>query len=98
MISRFSFPTRIVFGPGAVRELGNEAREIGIARPLVVTDRGVSACGLAEQVLAEARRASLAPTLFEDVHPNPVEENVQEGLEAYRRGNCDGIIGLGGGS
>ena len=25
MISRFSFPTRIVFGPGAVRELGNEA-------------------------------------------------------------------------
>ena len=98
MISRLSFPTRIIFGPAAVRELGNEARAIGIARPLVVTDRGVAACGLAGQVLAEARHAGLAPTLFEDVDPNPVEKNVEEGLEAYRRGNCDGIIGLGGGS
>jgi alcohol dehydrogenase class IV len=98
MISRFSFPTRIVFGPGAVRELGNEAKQLGIARPLLVTDRGVVACGLAEQILAESRRAGLAPTIFEDVNPNPVEKNVQDGVEAYRRGKCDGIIGLGGGS
>jgi len=98
MISRFSFPTRIVFGVGAIRELGNEAKQLGIARPLVVTDRGVVACGLAEQILAEARRAGLAPALFADVNPNPVEQNVQEGLEAYRRENCDGVIGLGGGS
>ena len=97
-ISRFSFPTRIVFGSGAVRELGNEAKQLGITRPLLVTDRGVSACGLAEQILAESRRAGLAPSLFEDVNPNPVEKNVQDGVEAYRRGNCDGVIGLGGGS
>ncbi len=98
MISRFSFPTRIVFGAGAVRELGNEARQLGITRPLVVTDHGVVACGLAEQILAEARRAGLAHTLFAEVNPNPVEKNVQEGLEAYRRENCDSVIGLGGGS
>jgi len=98
MISSFSFPTRIVFGPGAVRELGNEAKLLGIARPLLVTDPGVVACGLAEQVLAESHRAGLAPAVFEDVNPNPVEKNVQDGLEAYRRGNCDGVIGLGGGS
>ncbi len=69
-----------------------------IARPLLVTDRGVVACGLAELVLKEARRAGLAPALFDGVDPNPVEKNVQGGLEAYRRGNCDGVIGLGGGS
>jgi alcohol dehydrogenase class IV len=98
MISRFSFPTRIVFGAGTVRELGNEAKLLGIARPLLVTDHGVVACGLAQKVLAESRRAGLAPSLFEDVNPNPVERNVQDGLEAYRRGDCDGVIGLGGGS
>jgi alcohol dehydrogenase class IV len=98
MISRFSFPTRIVFGPGAVRELGNEATQLGIARPLLVTDCGIVACGLAEKILAESRQAGLAPTLFEDVDPNPVEKNVQDGVEAYRRGKCDGVIGLGGGS
>ena len=97
-ISRFSFPTRIIFGPGALHELGSEAKLLGIARPLLVTDRGVVACGLAEQVLAELRRAGLSATLFDDVNPNPVEKNVLDGLEAYQRGNCDGIIGLGGGS
>src|SRR5579862_8154183 len=98
MISIFSFPTRIVFGPGAVRELGSEAKQLGIGRPLVVTDRGVVACGLADQILAEMRRAGLASELFADVDPNPVEKNVQEGIEVYRQGNCDGVIGLGGGS
>jgi len=98
MLNRFSFPTRIIFGAGALRELGGEAKLFHIARPLLVTDRGVVACGLAEIVLAEARRAGLCPTLFEDVSPNPVEMNVLEGLEAYRRGNSDGVIGLGGGS
>jgi alcohol dehydrogenase class IV len=97
-ISRFSFPTRIVFGPGAVRELASEAQLLGISRPLLVTDRGVIACGLAGQVLKEARRAGLAAALFEGVDPNPVEKNVHDGLEAYRRGNCDSVIGLGGGS
>ena len=98
MISTFSFPTRIVFGRGALRELGSAARPLRIARPLVVTDRGVVACGLADQVFEEARRAGLDPVLFAEVDPNPVEKNVLDGLAAYRRGNCDGVIGLGGGS
>ena len=84
--------------PGALRELGAEAKQLGIRRPLVVTDPGVVACGLAEQIVAEARRAGLAPSLFAGVDPNPVEKNVREGLDAYRRENCDGVIGLGGGS
>lgn len=98
MISRFSFPTRIIFGSGAVRELGDEAQRLGIRRPLLVTDHGVAACGVAEQVLVEARRAGLTPALFAGVDPNPVEKNVQDGLKAYRHGGCDGVIGLGGGS
>lgn len=98
MISHFSFPTRIVFGPGALNELGDEAKQLAMRRPLVVTDPGVVACGLAEQVLAAARRAGLAPSLFGGVDPNPVEKNVRDGLDAYRQANCDGVIGLGGGS
>ena len=98
MISQFSFPTRIVFGPGVLRELGAEARQLGIRRPLVVSDSGVVACGLAQRVLDESRRAGLVPSLFADVNPNPVEKNVQDGLDAYRQGNCDGVIGVGGGS
>lgn len=97
-ISIFAFPTRIVFGPGALRELGNEAKRLGMHRPLLVTDRGVLQCGLAEKVSENGQRAGLSFTLFDGVSPNPVEENVLEGLKRYRDGHCDGIVGLGGGS
>ena len=43
-------------------------------------------------------RARLALRLFAEVSPNPVEKNVLDGLESYRQGNCDSVIGLGGGS
>ncbi len=97
-ISIFAFPTRIVFGPGALRELGGETGRLGMKRPLLVTDRGVVGCGLADRVSAEAKRAGLSLTLFDGVSPNPVEQNVFDGLEKYRAGKCDGIIALGGGS
>jgi alcohol dehydrogenase class IV len=97
-ISIFAFPTRIVFGPGALRELGGETGRLGMKRPLLVTDRGVVGSGLADRVSAEAKRAGLSLTLFDGVSPNPVEQNVFDGLEKYRAGKCDGIIALGGGS
>jgi 4-hydroxybutyrate dehydrogenase len=97
-ISMFAFPTRILFGAGALGELGEEARRLGIKRPLLVTDRGVVQCGLADRVRAEAQRAGLPLAVFDGVNPNPVEKNVLDGLEQYRDGNCDGIIALGGGS
>jgi 4-hydroxybutyrate dehydrogenase len=97
-ISIFAFPTRIVFGAGALRQLGNEAKRLGMKRPLLVTDRGVVECGLAERVTAEAKRAGLSLTLFDGTSPNPVEKNVFDGLERYGEGKCDGIIALGGGS
>lgn len=97
-ITVFAFPTRIVFGVGALRELGNEAKRLGIKRPLLVTDRGVVACGLAERITAEAKRAGLPLVIFDGVSPNPVEQNVADGLEKYRDANCNGIFALGGGS
>ncbi len=97
-ISVFAFPTRIVFGAGAARELGSETKRLRAKRPLLVTDRGVVECGLAERISEEAKRAGLFLTQFDGVSPNPVEKNVSDGLERYREGKCDGIIALGGGS
>jgi alcohol dehydrogenase class IV len=97
-ISIFSFPTRIVFGAGAIRELGGEAKRLGIERPLLVTDRGIVQCGIADRIIEEGKRSGLSLTIYDGVNPNPVEQNVLQGLETYRAGKCDGIIGLGGGS
>lgn len=95
-ISVFSFPTRVIFGAGALAELNTEIRRFGMRRPLLVTDSGVARAGHVERVKAAAGNVALA--VFEGVSPNPTEANIFDGLEHYRLENCDGIIALGGGS
>ncbi|MGH9447116.1 MAG: iron-containing alcohol dehydrogenase [Terriglobia bacterium] len=95
-ISVFAFPTRTIFGAGAIGKLGDEIVHLGIRRPLLVTDRGVVQAGLIERVTDAAKSVSFA--IFDDVSPNPTEENVLEGIERYRRERCDGVVAVGGGS
>ncbi len=97
-LSRFFFPTRIVFGVGALRQLGDEIRRLAMRHPLMITDRGVVQCGLAERVTSAAARAGVSLTVFDGVSPNPTEENVAAGLARYREEHCDGIVAVGGGS
>ncbi len=97
-LSLFAFPNRIVFGAGALGELGNELNRLKVRRPMLVTDPGVVQCGLAERVIAECLRAGLTLPVFDAVSPNPVEQNVLDGATRYREAQCDGVIGLGGGS
>jgi choline dehydrogenase len=87
-------PTRLVHGPGAVARLGDVARELGMARPLLVTDPGVAAAGLAERALGHIDDA----VVFDRVRPNPDIALVDEGARLYAESGCDGLVGLGGGS
>ncbi|MGZ5957933.1 MAG: iron-containing alcohol dehydrogenase, partial [Myxococcaceae bacterium] len=97
-ITVFSWPTRVVLGPGALRRLPEEVRRLGLHRPLVVTDAGVVKAGLVDRVISILGEAGLVHVLFDRVTPDPTERDVFAGLEAYRTGGCDGIIALGGGS
>ena len=98
MTTYWSFPTRVVFGVGAVAELGNETKRLGKTRALIVADKGVVAAKLNEPVEKALAAAGLTSVLFADVDPNPVEKNVHDGVAAYREAKADIIIALGGGS
>ncbi|AQA19226.1 alcohol dehydrogenase [Halioglobus japonicus] len=96
--ANWSYPTAIRFGAGRIRELAQACREAGMARPLLVTDRGLAELpmvAIARQILAEA---GLGDALFSGVDPNPNEHNLASGLAAYRDGEHDGVIAMGGGS
>ncbi len=94
-ISVFTFPNRIVFGNGASRTLGEELSKLGIKRPLVVTDQGLIEAGLVEGVVGALEHPSF---VFSGVQANPTEDDVLAGLERYGSAQCDGLIGMGGGS
>ena len=98
MISRFSFPTRIVFGEGAVQEVGTLAAGLGAKRALIVADRGVVAVGLTEPVAKSLASAGIEHRVFDGISPNPTEENVDTGAAAYRNFGADLVVGVGGGS
>lgn len=90
-----SYLTTVNFGIGAASSLLQVMSEVGLSRPLIVSDAGIVAAGLLDRpefsALTELPR-------FLDVPPNPTESAVLMGLEAYRRGKCDGVIAIGGGS
>ena len=98
MRGNWTFPTKVVFGAGRVRDLPKTLGSAGIARPLVVTDAGMRDLPMIaalQELLSEAR---LAATLFSNVKGNPVGANVTDGVDAYRNGGCDGVVAVGGGS
>ncbi len=99
-LSTFSFPTTTIFGVGALSELPNRLRGLGLNRPLVVTDPGLvhtEAFTLLEQTLGKERRGR-DWFVYSSVHPNPIEQDVIKGAEAYHASRCDSVIAFGGGS
>src|SRR5690348_5761753 len=87
--------TLIQFEPGAVRLVKEECARFNIARPLIVTDKGVRAAGLLDRLTVHLKDG--AP-VYDGTQSNPTETSVLEATRLYKESQCDGVIGLGGGS
>jgi 4-hydroxybutyrate dehydrogenase len=97
-VVELAWPTRVVLGPGALARLPAHLARLGVRRPLVVTDAGVVKAGLAARLYAVLEAAGVRGARFEEVQPNPTDRDADAGLAAYRRGGCDGLVAIGGGS
>ncbi|MDJ0666852.1 MAG: iron-containing alcohol dehydrogenase [Desulfobacterales bacterium] len=94
----WNYPTAIRFGAGRISELPEVCRELGMTRPLLVTDPGLAALPLIADAAAGCRTAGLGCEVFADLQGNPVAKNVDDGVAAFRAGGHDGVIAFGGGS
>ena len=97
-ISQFNFPTTIRFGAGVIAELPAYLGNNNLKRPLISTDPVIAGLGFFKQIVADLTAKGFAITLFHDIHKNPVKSDVYNGADAYDQGNCDCIIGIGGGA
>ncbi len=96
-ITRFAFPTTIHFGPGARKLVGVHLRELGLRRPLVVTDRGLAALPVLAEFMHHLE-TELQTGVYSGVHGNPTASQVTEGVVAYKAHRADCVIGFGGGA
>lgn len=94
----WSFPTKVVFGQGALATLPEHVKNLTKKRALVVADPGVLKAGIAEKVRKTLESGGIAAMIFDRVDPNPVEQNVVDGVAAFKSHNADIIISVGGGS
>jgi len=95
-LHRFAFPTSIVFGAGARKEVAGHLIAAGCSRPLVVTDRGVAALPMFGGFLRDLQ--GVAHAVFSGIGGNPVRGQVAHGTHAYREHRADSVIGIGGGA
>ena len=94
----WNFPTLMRFGIGRIAELPEACKQLGLKRPLIVTDPGLAALPMIKEAIERNAAAGLPTGLFADVKGNPIGKNVEDGLKVFRAGKHDGVIAFGGGS
>ncbi len=97
-VRSFEIPTVMKHGLGAIETLADEAKALGMKRPLVVTDSGIVKAGLLPRATDPLKAGNVSFAVFDKVAPNPPIAIVDAGAVVYADETCDGIIGFGGGS
>jgi len=94
----FVLPTKIVYGPGCIKELPAQLSFFGGKRPIVVTDGGVQKAGIAKRITDLLDAEGISYIVYDGVEANPKDVNVEEGAQIARVFGADSIIAVGGGS
>ena len=98
MANRFVLNETSYHGSGAIQSISGEAIGRGFRKAFVCSDPDLLKFGVTKKVLDVLDQASLAYEIYSDIKPNPTSENVQSGVEAFRKSGADYIIDIGGGS
>ena len=94
----WTFPIPIAYGSGRLSEIGQRCAAMGLSNPLIVTDKGSRDLPFISQLHEYLAEAGLSSGIFSDISPNPRDDEIGAGREAFRSGNHDAIIAIGGGS
>ena len=100
MTTTWNFPTRIVFGVGALAQADSELRRLigDKARILTVTDPGVAKAGLAQRAEDALTNAGFSVERFEGVSTNPTDDEVEAAAHAYSKARAKAVVAIGGGA
>ena len=98
MIATINLPRILRVGAGASREVATTLQQLGLSRPLLVTDPFMVQCGYAQRIGDTLAAAAVEYGQFSDSVPDPTTDSIDAGLSALRAGDYDCLLALGGGS
>ena len=98
MASRIVLNTISYHGHGAVENIVPELKSRGYKKAFVCTDPDLIKFGVAAKVTDLLDREGFPYEVYSNIKANPTIENVQSGVEAFRKADTDCIVAIGGGS
>ena len=97
-MATYYVPSINIMGAGCLQELGPAISDLGFKKALVVTDKFLVSCGVAEKVTNILKEQNIEFEIYDEVSPNPTCEVVNNALVELKRNECDFVVSIGGGS
>ena len=94
----WNYPTTMWVGENRVNDIAQACKNLNLLKPLFVTDKGLAETDIVKKTISILKNEKINVELFSNVVGNPTGTNVNEGVESFRKNNCDGVICFGGGS
>ena len=98
MANRFVLNETSYHVAGAIKDIATEAKGRGFKKAFVCSDPDLIKFGVTKKVIDVLEGAGLDYEIYSNIKPNPTIENVQTGVEAFKKSGADYLIAIGGGS
>ena len=98
MANRFVLNETSYHGAGAILEIATEAKGRNFKKAFVCSDPDLIKFGVTKKVLDVLEKDGLSYEVYSNIKPNPTIENVQTGVESFKKSGADYIVAIGGGS
>ncbi|MCD8230560.1 MAG: lactaldehyde reductase [Clostridiales bacterium] len=98
MVNRFVLNGISYHGKGAIQEIPGLVKAKGLKKAFIASDPDLVKFNVTKKVTDLLDEAGMAYEVYSDIKPNPTIENVQSGVEAYKKSGADYMITIGGGS
>ncbi len=94
----FNNPTNLLFGRGALNQLGTLKMPGKKAMVLISNGKSTRENGYLDRTLEQLQTAGVQTAIFDKIMENPLREVVMEGAAFAKEQGCDFIVALGGGA
>lgn len=97
-VGEFYTPGKIIFGPGGLSQVGTEAKRLGNKALIVLGRSAMRKNGALDRLTRLLKENNLEYTIYENIPSDPTVKTVDIGASLARKGSCNLVIALGGGS
>jgi len=94
----WNYPTSVWVGENRIKDLSQACKNLDISSPLFVTDKDLINLDMVNNIILELKKNFKNLSIFSNFSGNPLGENVEDGVNEFKKNKCDGVIAFGGGS